>query len=338
MEEALYLGLDAGSTTVKLALVDARGTLLEARYERHGAAVRATLRTLLEDLAERRPGLVVRPAMTGSAALRLAQALELPFVQEVLATSRAIAVLAPQTDVAVELGGEDAKILYFSDGSDNLRMNEACAGGTGAFIDQMASLLDTDAAGLDALAARHTTIYPIASRCGVFAKTDVVPLLNEGAPREDLAASIFQAVVEQTIGGLACGHPIRGKVAFLGGPLHFLPQLKARFVETLHMAPEDVVDVPDAQYVVARGTALSLVDIPGMGRPVASAPVSVAELAERARTRTFEGETSASLPPLFDSEAEYHDFLDRHRQDAAPRGRLAEASGPLYLGVDLGPP
>ncbi len=330
MEEALYIGLDAGSTTVKLALVDARGTLLEARYERHGAAVRATLRTLLEDLAERRPGLVVRPAMTGSAAL------ELPFVQEVLATSRAIAVLAPQTDVAVELGGEDAKILYFSDGSDNLRMNEACAGGTGAFIDQMASLLDTDAAGLDALAARHTTIYPIASRCGVFAKTDVVPLLNEGAPREDLAASIFQAVVEQTIGGLACGHPIRGKVAFLGGPLHFLPQLKARFVETLHMAPEDVVDVPDAQYVVARGTALSLVDIPGMGRPVASAPVSVAELAERARTRTFEGETSASLPPLFDSEAEYHDFLDRHRQDAAPRGRLAEASGPLYLGVDLG--
>ena len=173
--------------------MDARGTLLEARYERHGAAVRATLRTLLEDLAERRPGLVVRPAMTGSAALRLAQALELPFVQEVLATSRAIAVLAPQTDVAVELGGEDAKILYFSDGSDNLRMNEACAGGTGAFIDQMASLLDTDAAGLDALAARHTTIYPIASRCGVFAKTDVVPLLNEGAPREDLAASIFQA-------------------------------------------------------------------------------------------------------------------------------------------------
>ena len=169
MEEALYLGLDAGSTTVKLALVDARGTLLEARYERHGAAVRATLRTLLEDLAERRPGLVVRPAMTGSAALRLAQALELPFVQEVLATSRAIAVLAPQTDVAVELGGEDAKILYFSDGSDNLRMNEACAGGTGAFIDQMASLLDTDAAGLDALAARHTTIHPLASRCGVFA-------------------------------------------------------------------------------------------------------------------------------------------------------------------------
>ena len=336
MEEALYLGLDAGSTTVKLALVDARGTLLEARYERHGAAVRATLRTLLEDLAERRPGLVVRPAMTGSAALRLAQALELPFVQEVLATSRAIAVLAPQTDVAVELGGEDAKILYFSDGSDNLRMNEACAGGTGAFIDQMASLLDTDAAGLDALAARHTTIYPIASRCGVFAKTDVVPLLNEGAPREDLAASIFQAVVEQTIGGLACGHPIRGKVAFLGGPLHFLPQLKARFVETLHMAPEDVVDVPDAQYVVARGTALSLVDIPGMGRPVASTPVSVAELAERARTRTFEGETSASLPPLFDSEAEYHAFLDRHRRDAAPRGRLDEASGPLYLGVDLG--
>ena len=163
-DSALFLGLDAGSTTVKLALVNADGALLEARYERHGAAVRATLCRLLDELAAKHPGLRVRAAITGSAALKLAQALGLPFVQEVLATSRAISVLAPRTDVAVELGGEDAKILYFSDGSDNLRMNEACAGGTGAFIDQMAVLLHTDAPGLNELALRHTTIYPIVSR------------------------------------------------------------------------------------------------------------------------------------------------------------------------------
>ena len=335
-DSVLYLGLDAGSTTVKLALVDAAGDLLEARYQRHGAAVRATLCTLLDELAAKYPGLQVRAAITGSAALKLAQALELPFVQEVLATSRAISVLAPQTDVAVELGGEDAKILYFSDGSDNLRMNEACAGGTGAFIDQMAVLLHTDAPGLNELALKHTTIYPIASRCGVFAKTDVVPLLNEGAAREDLAASIFQAVVEQTIGGLACGHPIRGRVAFLGGPLHFLSALRQRFIETLQLKPEEVMDVPDAQYIVARGTALSLMALPGQPRPVQSAPLRVEELAERARTRALDGERTATLAPLFESEEEYEAFRQRHAAGAVSRRPLDEARGPLYLGVDLG--
>ena len=197
MERSVFLGLDIGSTTAKLALVAADGKLLEAQYLRHGAAVRQTLSTMLDQLALRYPGMAVSAAITGSAALGLSETLGLPFVQEVVAASRAIAVLAPQTDVAVELGGEDAKILYLSQGMD-LRMNEACAGGTGAFIDQMAALLHTDASGLNELAANYTTLYPIASRCGVFAKTDVVPLLNEGAAREDLAASIFQAVVEQT--------------------------------------------------------------------------------------------------------------------------------------------
>ena len=335
-DSVLYLGLDAGSTTVKLALVDAAGELLEARYQRHGAAVRATLCTLLDELAAKYPGLQVRAAITGSAALKLAQALELPFVQEVLATSRAISVLAPQTDVAVELGGEDAKILYFSDGSDNLRMNEACAGGTGAFIDQMAVLLHTDAPGLNELALKHTTIYPIASRCGVFAKTDVVPLLNEGAAREDLAASIFQAVVEQTIGGLACGHPIRGRVAFLGGPLHFLSALRQRFIETLQLKPDEVMDVPDAQYIVARGTALSLMPLPGQPRPVQSAPLRVEELAERARSRALDGERTATLAPLFEDEEEYAAFRQRHAAGAVSRRPLEDARGPLYLGVDLG--
>ena len=335
MERSVFLGLDIGSTTAKLALVAADGKLLEAQYLRHGAAVRQTLSTMLDQLALKYPGMAVSAAITGSASLGLSETLGLPFVQEVVAASRAIAVLAPQTDVAVELGGEDAKILYLSQGMD-LRMNEACAGGTGAFIDQMAALLHTDASGLNELAANYTTLYPIASRCGVFAKTDVVPLLNEGAAREDLAASIFQAVVEQTIGGLACGNPIRGKVAFLGGPLHFLPELRKRFIATLKLAPEEVVPFPNAQYMVALGTALSLVDLPGAARMADMEPVTLGTLAERARVRCDAGDRTASLPPLFDNEADYDLFRERHNRDAAPRKPLESASGPLFLGVDLG--
>ncbi len=335
MERSVFLGLDIGSTTAKLALVAADGKLLEAQYLRHGAAVRQTLSTMLDQLALKYPGMAVSAAITGSASLGLSEALGLPFVQEVVAASRAIAVLAPQTDVAVELGGEDAKILYLSQGMD-LRMNEACAGGTGAFIDQMAALLHTDASGLNELAANYKTLYPIASRCGVFAKTDVVPLLNEGAAREDLAASIFQAVVEQTIGGLACGNPIRGKVAFLGGPLHFLPELRKRFIATLKLTPEEVVPFPNAQYMVALGTALSLVELPGAARMAHMEPVTLDTLAGRARVRGDAGDRAASLPPLFDNEADYELFRERHSRDAAPRKPLETASGQLFLGVDLG--
>ena len=333
MDAEVFLGLDVGSTTAKLALVAADGELLEAHYVRHGAAARRTLSAMLDRLAAHYPGLSVRGAITGSASLGLSEILGLPFVQEVVAASRALAALAPQTDVAVELGGEDAKILYLSQGMD-LRMNEACAGGTGAFIDQMAALLHTDAAGLNELAARATTIYPIASRCGVFAKTDVVPLLNEGAAREDLAASIIQAVVDQTIGGLACGRPIRGKVAFLGGPLHFLPELRKRFILTLGLAPEDVIDFPNAQYVVALGTALSLAET--SGGPRSAAPLPLAEVAARLHSEARTEERGPSLPPLFESEADYADFRRRHSQDAAPRKPLEAAQGPLFLGVDLG--
>ncbi len=338
MEKGVFLGLDIGSTTAKLALVAANGRLLEAQYLRHGAAVRQTLSTMLDCLAAAYPGMAVSAAVTGSASLGLSETLGLPFVQEVVAASRAVSVLAPQTDVAVELGGEDAKLLYFGQGMD-LRMNEACAGGTGAFIDQMAALLHTDAAGLNRLAAGSQRLYPIASRCGVFAKTDVVPLLNEGAAREDIAASIFQAVVDQTIGGLACGQPIRGRVAFLGGPLHFLPELRRRFVETLNLVPEDVVPFPNAQYMVALGTALSLMKLPGvrMVQVVPTAePVLLSVLAERARQGAAVGERTAFLAPLFTDEAEYARFRERHDRDAAPRGSLESASGPLFLGVDLG--
>lgn len=333
MDAEVFLGLDVGSTTAKLALVAADGEVLEAQYVRHGAAARRTLSAMLDRLAARYPGMDVRGAITGSASLGLSEILGLPFVQEVVAASRALAALAPHTDVAVELGGEDAKILYLSQGMD-LRMNEACAGGTGAFIDQMAALLHTDAAGLNEFAARATTLYPIASRCGVFAKTDVVPLLNEGAAREDLAASILQAVVDQTIGGLACGRPIRGKVAFLGGPLHFLPELRKRFIMTLGLAPEDVIAFPNAQYVVALGTALSLAET--SGAPRRADPLPLEELAARARSGPRTEERGPSLPPLFENEADYAAFRRRHSRDAAPRKPLEAAQGPLFLGVDLG--
>ncbi len=341
MSGEVYLGLDVGSTTAKLILASADGRVLEAHYQRHGAAVRQTLASMLRQLAHSYPGLSVSAAITGSASIGLSESLGLPFVQEVMAASKAIATLAPETDVAVELGGEDAKILYLSQGMD-LRMNEACAGGTGAFIDQMATLLHTDAAGLNQLAAGHQRIYPIASRCGVFAKTDIVPLLNEGVAREDIAASVFQAVVEQTISGLACGHPIRGRVAFLGGPLHFLPELRKRFIITLQLKPEEAIVFPAGQYMVALGTALSLVPLSVQGRrnrgdvPTVS-PLTLDELADRAASRELHAVAAAeALPPLFADEADYAAFCRRHERDAAPCGHLEQARGDLYLGVDLG--
>lgn len=327
---AALLGLDIGSTTVKLALLNADGHVLETRYNRHGTAVRATLAALLAELAARYPDARVTAAITGSGALDLGERLGLPFIQELLATARAVAHAAPDATVAVELGGEDAKLLYL--GQDvELRMNESCAGGTGAFIDQMARLLNTDAGGLNALAERHSTLYPIASRCGVFAKTDIVPLLNGGVPREDIAASIFQAVVEQTIGGLACGRPIAGKVAFLGGPLHFLPELKKLFIASLNLGPKAVVSLPYAQCAAAVGAALCVCG--------GSASVDLSRLAERAAALVGEPlpVTARALPQLFAHEQAYAAFRNRQPAAASPQeGLLAAAQGPLYLGLDLG--
>ena len=221
------LGIDIGSTTVKIAILDEENQLLFADYERHFANIQETLAHLLGEAHEKLGELTLQPVITGSGGLALANHLGIPFTQEVIAVSTSLKALAPQTDVAIELGGEDAKIIYFEGGNVEQRMNGICAGGTGSFIDQMASLLQTDATGLNEYAKHYQAIYPIAARCGVFAKTDIQPLINDGATKEDLSASIFQAVVNQTISGLACGKPIRGHVAFLGGPLHFLDQLKA---------------------------------------------------------------------------------------------------------------
>ena len=240
MNQCYRLGIDIGSTTVKVAVIDDCGKLLFADYERHYANIQETLASLLKKCREQLGEVSLRPSITGSGGLTLSGHLHIPFIQEVVAVATALQDFAPQTDVAIELGGEDAKIIYFTGGIDQ-RMNGICAGGTGSFIDQMAALLQTDAMGLNEYAKNYKAIYPIAARCGVFAKSDIQPLINEGATREDLAASIFQAVVNQTISGLACGKPIRGNVAFLGGPLHFLSELRTAFIRTLNLSGEQII-------------------------------------------------------------------------------------------------
>ena len=242
-------GIDIGSTTVKLVVLDAEDHIIYGQYRRHMAKTQETLASLLREAIERLGDCALKVKITGSGSINLGKALGIEFVQEVVAVATALKKAAPQTDVAIELGGEDAKIIYFTGGLEE-RMNGVCAGGTGSFIDQMAVLLQTDAEGLNKAAENYKEIYPIAARCGVFAKTDIQPLINEGATTADLAASIFQAVVNQTISGLACGKLIRGCVAFLGGPLHFMPELKKAFIRTLKLTDETTVD-PENSHLFA---------------------------------------------------------------------------------------
>ena len=252
-----YLGIDIGSTTVKIAILDGQNTILFSDYKRHFANIRETLADLLQEAGEKLGNITMHPVITGSGGLALANHLQIPFVQEVIAVATSLETFAPKTDVAIELGGEDAKIIYFEGGNVEQRMNGICAGGTGSFIDQMASLLQTDASGLNEYAKDYKSLYTIAARCGVFAKSDIQPLINDGATKEDLSASIFQAVVNQTISGLACGKPIRGYVAFLGGPLHFLSELKAAFIRTLKLDEEHIIDTDNSHLFAAIGSALN---------------------------------------------------------------------------------
>lgn len=234
------IGLDVGSTTAKMVVLNDNKEIVFKSYQRHFSDIKNTILHLFSTLAQKVPTAELKINASGSSGLGLCKGMGVPFIQEVVACTEAVKSTMPNIDVIVELGGEDAKLIYLTNGMEQ-RMNSACAGGTGAFIDQIASLLNTDAAGLNDLAASAEKIYPIASRCGVFAKMDIQPLLNEGARREDIAASVFQAVVNQTIAGLANGRPIRGNVAFLGGPLTFLPELRKRFIETLHLKDEQVM-------------------------------------------------------------------------------------------------
>ncbi len=327
-EQVLHVGLDVGSTTVKVAVLDATDKLIYSEYKRHFANIKETIRDVF-DLAFRSV-LKGRKAMfniTGSGGLSVAKWLQIPFVQEVIASTRTVETFLPETDVVIELGGEDAKITYFG-GSIEQRMNGTCAGGTGAFIDQMATLLKTDAKGLDTLAESSTMIYPIAARCGVFAKTDIQPLINEGAPKEDIAASIFQAVVNQTIAGLACGKPIRGHVAFLGGPLYFLPQLRRRFIETLKLKEGEALIPEHSQLFVAIGAALT-----SKGGPTVSCD-RIHDLSMDI-SKQLDRELNC-LEPLFKDEASYEAFTSRHAVHQVVRASLQEAKGPVYLGIDAG--
>ena len=250
----LRAGIDVGSTTVKLVILNEQNESIFSKYERHFSDVKTATERVLREAESMIDTQGMTMSITGSGGMGLADVLEIPFVQEVIACTRTVEEVIPETDVAIELGGEDAKITFF-EGALEQRMNGSCAGGTGAFIDQMAVLLKTDANGVNELAKNYKTIYPIASRCGVFAKTDVQPLINEGAAKEDIAASIFQAVVNQTIAGLAAGRKIKGNIAFLGGPLFFMSELRQRFIETLNIAPENVIFPENPQLFVAMGAA-----------------------------------------------------------------------------------
>ncbi len=324
---ALRLGIDVGSTTVKLAVLDDSDRMLFARYERHHTDIRATISQILSDAADDFANVPMKVAITGSGGLLLAQWLDLEFVQEVVASKTAVERFIPKTDVAIELGGEDAKIIYFDQGIEQ-RMNGTCAGGTGAFIDQMASLLDTDAEGLNELARDAKIIYPVASRCGVFAKSDVQPLLNEGAERTDIAASIFQSVVTQTISGLACGRPIRGYVAFLGGPLQYLPELEKRFRLTLDLDDEHSLRPENAHLFVASGAALAA---------SGDKPITIPEILEKlAALGDVQGSEIVRLDPLFKNEQDYAAFKERHDKECVPRGDLSQYRGEAYLGIDAG--
>ena len=321
------LGIDIGSTTVKIAILDENDTLIFSDYERHFANIQETLADLLQKAEDQLGELTLCPVITGSGGLTLANHLEVPFVQEVIAVSTSLQKLAPKTDVAIELGGEDAKIIYFENGNVEQRMNGICAGGTGSFIDQMASLLQTDAPGLNEYAKHYKALYPIAARCGVFAKTDIQPLINDGATKEDLSASIFQAVVNQTISGLACGKPIRGHVAFLGGPLHFLSELKTAFIRTLKLDDEHIIAPDNSHLFAAIGSALNAKQ---------DVTVSLTELKERMRTTIKLDFEVERMEPLFATEDDYQAFHDRQSAYRVKTGDLSTYKGKCFLGIDAG--
>ena len=324
-----YLGIDVGSTTVKLYLTDENDKCLFSKYTRHFSDVRKTIYELLIEVKNQMGDIDLYPVMTGSGGLSLADKLGISFIQEVIACTKTVETYIPQTDVVIEIGGEDAKITYF-EGQLEQRMNGTCAGGTGAFIDQMATLLKTDAAGLNEYAKNYKTIYPIASRCGVFAKTDIQPLINEGVSKEDIAVSIFQAVVNQTISGLACGKPIRGNVAFLGGPLYFMDQLRERFIETLGLTEDEIIFPQNSQLFVAMGACLN-------AKEKVENPLNISKIIE-----DLEGlsdsptELTNVLEPLFNDEAELKEFRERHFTHITKKRTLKKYKGKVFLGIDVG--
>lgn len=320
------VGIDIGSTTIKLVVLDNADNICFCDYRRHLSNIQETLLGLIGDAYKALGDISFGARITGSGGLSISEWIGIPFIQEVVAVAGAIDKLAPRTDVAIEIGGEDAKIIYFKGGIEQ-RMNGICAGGTGSFIDQMASLLQTDATGLNEYAKSYNVIYPIAARCGVFAKTDIQPLINEGAAKSDLAVSIFQAVVNQTISGLACGKPIRGNVCFLGGPLHFLTELKARFIDVLNLTPDEIIDVDNSHLFAAMGSAFAADE---------KTSFTFERLINNLKSEKHLTMEINRLDPLFSSQEEYDAFKARHEKAAVKKAKLTEYKGDLFLGIDAG--
>ena len=320
------VGIDVGSTTIKVLVIDENNNIKYSTYKRHFSDIKTTLKESLEQCYKFIGNSNVKMMVTGSGGLAVSKWLELSFEQEVIACNKAIETFIPQTDVAIELGGEDAKITYFSSGIEQ-RMNGSCAGGTGAFIDQMAVLLNTDAIGINELSKNAEIIYPIASRCGVFAKTDIQPLINEGARKEDIADSIFQAVVNQTISGLACGKPIRGRVAFLGGPLHFLDGLRNRFIKTLNLKEGEYIVPKESHYYVAIGAALLAKN---------EKYVQLDNIIRKISTIKVEDDGKGHMEPLFNDNDDYEEFKKRHEDNKVKRADLNTYRGKAFFGIDAG--
>ncbi len=320
------LGIDIGSTTVKIAILDKESNIIFSDYQRHYANIQETLASIIKKAYDELGDYPLSPVITGSGGLTLSKHLGIPFVQEVVAVATSLKDFAPHTDVAIELGGEDAKIIYFTGGIDQ-RMNGICAGGTGSFIDQMATLLKTDAAGLNEYAKEYKELYPIAARCGVFAKSDIQPLINEGATKQDLSASIFQAVVNQTISGLACGKPIRGNVAFLGGPLYFLTELKQAFIRTLNLTEEHIIAPKNSHLFAATGAAMNA---------NADVQTTLGSLCEKLSNKIELEFEVTRLEPLFNNEEEYNDFLKKHSEKDVKKADFKTYKGDVFLGIDAG--
>ena len=323
---SLRIGIDIGSTTVKVVVLDEQNKLLFRSYERHYSKARERACETLKSISGQLSGQRVKLVITGSAGLGVAKAAGLDFVQEVYATAAAVNTYIPDTDAVIELGGEDAKIIFFG-GALEERMNGSCAGGTGAFIDQMATLMNVTVNELDELSLRHEKIYPIASRCGVFAKSDIQPILNQGGRKEDVAASIFQAVVDQTVAGLTQGRELKGKIVFLGGPLHFLMGLRQRFVETLKLDADHAVFPEDGDCFAAMGAALCSSDY---------GERSFDEVLDRLEKSVDSVGLVDTMPPLFDSQEEYDAFLARHNAMHPPEVDIHTYTGAAWLGIDAG--
>ena len=323
---SLRVGIDIGSTTVKVVVLDEQNQVLFRSYERHYSKTRERACETLHSIEDMLRGKEVKLVITGSAGLGVAKAAGLDFVQEVYATAAAVNTYIPDTDAVIELGGEDAKIIFFG-GALEERMNGSCAGGTGAFIDQMATLMNVTVNELDELSLKHEKIYPIASRCGVFAKSDIQPILNQGGRKEDVAASIFQAVVDQTVAGLTQGRELKGKIVFLGGPLTFLKGLRERFVETLQLDEEHAIFPKDGDCFAAIGAALCSEEY--AARPFEE----LLKLLEESRDATTVVDT---MPPLFQSQEEYDAFVARHNASTPPQLDIHTYTGDAYLGIDAG--